>query len=89
MCMLNMYCGLCHIFVAPSYNLTSPSSPNNLLFLALYCSEVVLYIVVDCKVALTNKIVAVLLAFFYHTRCILPRDPAMHIIKRTIIRRTL
>ncbi len=58
--MLNMYCGLCHIIVVPSYDLTSPSSPN-LLFPALYCSEVVLYIVIDCKVALTNKLVAVLI----------------------------
>ena len=84
MCMLNIYCGLCHIIVVPSYDLTSLSSPNNLLFPALYYFGVVLYIVIGSKVALTNKLVAVLiLAFLSYSLY-----PAMHIIKRTIIRRT-
>ncbi len=48
---------LCHIIISSSYGLTFPSSPNSLLFPALYCSEV-LYSIVDCKVALSNKPVA-------------------------------
>ncbi len=53
---------MCHIIIISSYDLTFPSSLNSLLFPAFYCSGV-LYVLVDCKVALTNKISCQLLVF--------------------------